>query len=354
MKIGLVIQGPIISGGFTGQTHGYGKTRASEKLLVKFDTNISIKDNVIEGTQYFDEIILSTWKNEIPNLTPELLSKVEVLGLDDPTPTPPSLRKPLKEFTDFHTINTVRQFYSTVEGLKHLSNKGVTHAIKIRTDQKIDMKLLHQEFTQFIRQKDRKFFVPFLVPKTPWTIPDFYIGGEINEFINISMAMTNEIFKFHTNIHRDLFFKANFFYSDFIREFPLKNFFIFRDEASSEIMKMIDYSEKTLWYPGSRDLYESIVWRGQNVKKRTSDKRFNNEHTSSMNIIKQKHVDNIDWNQMLLTLTGSKSMFRFTATVVIFKFKLTYIKFRSRLSYFLDLTKLRKVFNIFKFDKLKK
>ena len=191
MKIGLVIQGPIISGGFTGQTHGYGKTRASEKLLVKFDTNISIKDNVIEGTQYFDEIILSTWKNEIPNLTPELLSKVEVLGLDDPTPTPPSLRKPLKEFTDFHTINTVRQFYSTVEGLKHLSNKGVTHAIKIRTDQKIDMKLLHQEFTQFIRQKDRKFFVPFLVPNTPWTIPDFYIGGEINEFINISMAMTN-------------------------------------------------------------------------------------------------------------------------------------------------------------------
>lgn len=354
MKIGLVIQGPIISGGFTGQTHGYGKTRASEKHLVKFDSNSSIKENVIEGSEYFDEIILSTWKNEIPNLTPEVLSKVEVLGLDDPTPAPPFLRKPLKDFKDFHTVNTIRQFYSTVEGLNYLSNKGVTHAIKIRTDQKIDMKLLYQEFTQFIRQKNQKFFVPFLVPKTPWTIPDFYIGGEINEFTNISMAMTHEIFKFHTNIHRDIFFKAIFLYSDFIREFPLKSFFIFRDEASSEIMKMIDYSEKTLWCPGSRNLYESIIWRGQNVKKGTSDKRFNNEHISSTNIINQKHSDNIDWHQMLLTLTGSKSIFRFIVTVVIFKFKLTYVMFRSCLSYFLDFTKLRNVLNIFKFDRLKK
>ena len=65
MKIGLVIQGPIISGGFTGQTHGYGKTRASEKHLVKFDSNSSIKENVVEGSEYFDEIVLSTWKNEI-------------------------------------------------------------------------------------------------------------------------------------------------------------------------------------------------------------------------------------------------------------------------------------------------
>ena len=343
MKIGLVIQGPIISGGFTGQTHGYGKTRATENQLVKFDSNNAINENVTEGLLYFDEIILSTWKNEISKLTPEVLNSVEVLGLDDPTPSPPTLRKPIKEYADFHTINTVRQFYSTVEGLKYLSDKGITHAIKIRTDQKINIKLLYQEFTEFISHSEQKFFVPFLVPKTPWTIPDFYIGGEISELMNISMAMTNKIFKFHTNIHRDIFFKSIFMYSDFIREIPLKNFFIYQDKASSEIIKMINYSEKKLWHPGSRNLYESIIWRGQKVKSGTNDKKFNNEQASSMSTIEQNFKDNVDWDQILLILTGSKSILKFILAVIFFKLKRMYIQFRSRLSYLLDLTKLRKL-----------
>jgi hypothetical protein len=219
----------------------------------------------------------------------------------------------------------------------------VTHAIKIRTDQQIDIKLLHQEFTEFISYKNQKFFVPFLVPKTPWIIPDFYIGGEINEFTNLSKAMTNKIFKFHINVHRDIFFKAIFTYSDFIREIPLKNFFIYQDKASSEIMKMVNYSEKRLWYPGSRNLYESIIWRGQKVKSGTNDKKFNNEQALSMMTIEQNFGDNVDWDQILLIFTGSKSVFKFILVVSLFKLKRTYIQFRSRLSYLIDLTKLRKL-----------
>lgn len=354
MKIGLVIQGPIISGGFTGQTHGSGRTRAPKNLLVKFDSSNTINQNVAEGLQYFDEIVLSTWKNEISKLTLEVSSYVKVLSLDDPTPTPATLMKPIKGFRDFHTINSVRQFYSTIEGLKYLSSKGVTHAIKIRTDQKIDIKLLYQEFIEFISHKDQKFFVPFLVPKTPWIIPDFYIGGEISEFTNISKAMTNEIFKFHINVHRDIFFKAIFLYSDFIRELPLKNFFMYRDEASFEIIKMIEYSEKALWHPGTRKLYESVVWRGEKVKEGTNDKKFDKGQLLDLNIIKQNLGANIDWNQMLVTFTGSKSAFRFTFNIILYKFKRTRIQFRSRLSYFLDFTKLRKLISIFKLDRIKK
>jgi len=61
MNIGLIIQGPILSGGFTGKTHGSGRTRASKNSLVNFDSTSSINQNITIAQDYFSEIVVSTW-----------------------------------------------------------------------------------------------------------------------------------------------------------------------------------------------------------------------------------------------------------------------------------------------------
>lgn len=345
MKIGLVIQGPIVSEGFTGQTHGFGKTRAKKELLVKFDTNISIYENISEGIKYFDDIVLATWESDVPKISPKIKKITKVLGLTDPTPAPPSLRKPIKEFRDFHTINTIRQFYSTLEGLEYFFDRGITHAIKIRTDQKIDVKLLYKEFSHFVTHEHQKFFIPFLVPKTPWTIPDFYVGGEIKEFIMVCKAMTSDVFQFHSNVHRDLFFKSILLYSDFLNEIPLKNFFLFQDKVSTENLKMVNYARENIWNSGSRKLYESIVWRGEPVRQRSTDKIFKNEQPKEITAMKQFSRDNVDWDKMLETVTGSNSLTKFIFKVISFKLKRIYIQLRSQISYLLDIIRLRAVIN---------
>ena len=342
MKLGLIIQGPIISSGFTGQTHGFGKTRAGSNLLVNFDSNQTIVENIDHAQGLFDEVVVSTWKRDYEKLDVAIEKKAKILKLNDPTPSPPKIRKPLKGYSDFGYINTTRQFYSTLEGLKYLQSRGITHAVKLRTDQSLDISLLFEEVKQFARDNTKIFFAPFIVPSTPWSISDFYLAGEIKNFIEISEAMINPFFSFHSNVHRDLFFKSVFLFSGSNISFKLKNFFIFEDKASADLEKIVDYAMNNIWQAGSKQLYLSLNWRGEKVKKDVKDKEFAGEERKENELNRLLGSNNIDWDHFLKATVGHKSLLKLSKKVIFFRQKKMYIKFRSIVSHKIDSLGIRK------------
>ena len=306
MKVGLIIQGPIISGGFTGQTHGFGRTRATQEMLVNYNCEILINDNISKAKVHFDEIVVCTWKNQNINLKENIAT---LLYLDDPTPNPPKTRKAIPGFPDFDKRNNVRQFFSILEGSKYLKSKGITHAVKIRTDQGLDFDVLNKEFRKFILGDQKNFFVSYLDKQHPWIIPDFILGAEIEQLIKISKFMCNSKKQFHENVHRDLFFKAFFENDLFYTNFNLNNLFLFEDKRNSILYEVVNHSWKHIWEPASKDLYESMTWRGEKMRMQEDKRVFNgNEIEMNFKVTDFNSKKSINWDQFMIYTLGSRSL----------------------------------------------
>lgn len=339
MKTGLIIQGPLISGGFTGKTQGSGRTRAKASELVNFNCQDTINENIACASNLFDSIVLSTWENEKVELEDK---SVKVLFLKDPTPQPPVSRRPIPGFPDFNKLNNVRQFFSVWNGANYLENLGIEYVIKIRTDQSLDIKMLFQEFHFFISNIKKPYFVPFLYSSNRWMIPDFFIGGAIHDIQQISIDMMNPAKQFHPNVHRDLFFKACFKQGANLNLSLFPNAFIDEDKESVILEQIVEHAFNRVWHPGSKELYSSIVWRGESINHNFSDKLFAGKNFFDYN---PKLVSNakpsINWNQYLKYTTGSKSIVMFLVKLLDWRCRFSIRKLRSRISFLRDTLKLR-------------
>lgn len=339
MKIGLIIQGPIISGGLTGKTQGNGRTRVNASQLVNFNCQDTININIRCATNLFDSVVVATWEHE--KIVMEDKS-VTVLFLKDPTPQPPISRRPIPGFTDFNKLNNVRQFFSVWSGANYLNGLGIEYVVKIRSDQLINVKMLFQEFNFFISKVKKPFFVPFLYNTNRWMIPDFFIGGSTDDILQISTEMMNLKKQFHPNVHRDLFFKAVLHYGTCLNLSLFPNAFIDEDKENIIMEQFVEHAFNTIWHPGSEELYSSIVWRGESIKKDFSDKLFaGKKHFKyrPKSVINAK--TSINWNQYLKYSIGNKSIIKFLVKVIGWRFRRIIRILRSRISYLRDVLKLR-------------
>jgi hypothetical protein len=229
---------------------------------------------------------------------------------------------------------------------------GLDHAIKIRTDQTLDLKLLFNDYSFFLERSNKKFLIPFLTDDEPWSIPDFYIGGKISDFNDLALLMINEKFQFHKNVHRDLFFKGAFINSEFFNENYLSDFFVFRDFQNKNLSKILNVSRDRIWSPASKELYNSVIWRGEPIiVSQKPSKIFASENTTAkLNINDQI---NIDWNLFLSTTTGSGSLIRFNLNYASFKIRKLYLNSRSNFSGILDKLSIRFIFRVFNFSRFR-
>jgi hypothetical protein len=204
------------------------------------------------------------------------------------------------------------------------------------------MPLLYEEVKHFAIENTKIFFAPFIVPSTPWTISDFYLAGEIKNFIEISEAMINPFLSFHSNVHRDLFFKSVFLFSRPNTYFRSKHFFIFQDQASSDLEEIVDYAMGNIWHAGSKQLYLSLNWRGEKVKNDLQDKKFAGEYINKFELNRLNGSDNIDWDQFLKFTIGHKSLLNLSKKVILFRQKKMFIKLRSMISHKIDTLGIRR------------
>jgi len=270
MKIGLILQGPIIGGGLTGTTYGQGKTNAPVSRFKSFDATESIKANIKLGNK-FDQIVISTWDNEPTETLKEFLAdfpRCAIIESPDPTPNPKQKRIPVPGIPYVHQSNKVRMFYSTRMGLEHLREAGIDYAIKIRTDQTIDLGLLYDEFLNFVSAKKGQIFLPCLRENTPWIASDFYFGGRVDLLESICKILENSENEFHENVHVDFFFKSHYLIQGIYENIDLRAYLIETntDPVSQDTDAIIKKSIQEIWIPGSRKLYESLVWRGEKLQ----------------------------------------------------------------------------------------
>ena len=258
LKIGVVIQGPILSIGVTGESSESVKFDSSETVVAQY-----------KAAQSLDcEVVVVTWNGED---TSKLIGipETDILKLED---YKHSFRNSFKN-QYFSGRNKFRQFYSTLKGVEELGDRGCNFIVKIRTDQFLDLNnliIFIKTFPEIIAQT--AIFVPFLNPLMPNYVDDFYFCGTKK-----SMSIFCENFisskELHQNVHRDIFYKwiklrnenLNSLLS-FLQLYP-------RNRALTKKQLFLILSS---WRNDFRVLpeavYGSIVWRGYNFGKSEESK----------------------------------------------------------------------------------
>ena len=94
-RIGVVIQGPVISEGYTGSN--WCRQHNKEKIKFEsFDASSYILDSYLELKKYFDDVIVVTWIGQPINKLSKVIPKIDILIIDQPVE---KLIKMIGEFT---------------------------------------------------------------------------------------------------------------------------------------------------------------------------------------------------------------------------------------------------------------
>ncbi len=248
MKIGVVIQGPIMSQGF--------------------DSTAIIKRTIEEYIKHpsVGHIVVSLWKGERFSYTH---TNVTIIYN-----TPPTGRD---------IFNRKRQWFSTLQGIKHLQkHKSITHILKIRTDQYVPsmtidfMNSFYTPKSLKVYKEDQNwkseiFQEPLLFPSVyrifPFFATDFYFAGYINDVVHLmenNLAFGGHIFQLAPEV--DLILK-HLFKTD--KGFPLTRIERYMD-VRSLISAEPSHKIWQYWYTMHRlyfgcfpkSIFSKVTWRG--------------------------------------------------------------------------------------------
>jgi hypothetical protein len=202
-SIALVIQGPVLSTGRIPKAVTKAHELVTHKDIVSYNSTDNIKALLAEARPLFGEVLCITWMNEDLSGLRNQFDNHEILTIDDPTSFIPGKNSLLP------SNNKLRQFYSTYKGIEEIQkrNRNITHVIKIRTDQYLDLQRLCNEFAEIIKTfKSNNFIVtPGYVDFMISGLHDFYLGGEINELYFLLYGYCNRRFHYAYSVHTDLF-----------------------------------------------------------------------------------------------------------------------------------------------------
>jgi hypothetical protein len=178
--IGLIIQGPLISYGRTGETVDIPASKVKDTDIVSYDCRINL-DKIIDSYGHlFDEIILSTWNDNIEYYN----NKIKVIKIKHEI-IPDILSKNHKAQNKYtQQNNMLRQYIGTNIGINSFELK-IDYLVKIRTDQFLQ---LDHIVNWLLNNKDEhKIGVPHRY-KNEIYLSDFYFAGRydlLKEYYNI-------------------------------------------------------------------------------------------------------------------------------------------------------------------------
>ncbi|MBA3723793.1 MAG: hypothetical protein H0W89_02755 [Candidatus Levybacteria bacterium] len=267
MKIGVVIQGPIISQGF--------------------DSTSTIKRNIEEYLQHpsVAHIVVSIWKGERFTYSHP---KITVLHN-----TPPTGR-------DIN--NRRRQWISTLQGTQYLKRRtAVTHVLKIRTDQYVPSAII-DFMSSFYIPKNLKIYYkdpdwkseivnePLLFSSayriSPFFVTDFYFAGHIDDIVRLmknNLAFSGHIFQLAPEV--DLILK-HLFKTD-------ADFALTRVERYTDVRSLITAASShkiwEYWYAVHRlyfgcfpkSVFSKVTWRGM---------KWTEFHDQRLGEVRAKHI----------------------------------------------------------------
>lgn len=176
-KLGLVIQGPVISAG---------KKSDGPNYIQDFDTIKCLETNINRFSPHVEQIVISTWEDSGLNVKDFRENNIILLKN--------------RQLSIRDQDNRRKQFVSVYEGVKYLvNNSDVTHVMKIRTDQVVDSAIIQwmRETYETAKkdlldenffQEDRLLFSD-MIKKTPFYAGDFIIGGALSDVVRFCRSV---------------------------------------------------------------------------------------------------------------------------------------------------------------------
>lgn len=157
-------------------------------------------------------------------------------------------------------VNDAKQLLSTIRGLEHMSALGISHSLKLRTDQWIDLVSISQAFNLY----RSKIAFPLRLLDRQDHLNDFYFAGPNSELLIFCKA-ANETVAVKPNIHNNLFYA-------YARKKGLNLIFPL-DFYSGSYKRPHSPTplERHMWrkyfdvFPEA--IYSNLVWRGQAASK---------------------------------------------------------------------------------------
>lgn len=256
LRIGLVIQGPMLSSG---------KTRHMALEAVTADDVVTLEctDNVTrlirEASSVVEEAVCVTWDTEDTRELRRQVGEEQVVQIRDTT-RPLDPKSPL-----IPGNNKYRQFLSTLAGVEVVAARDCTAVIKVRTDQWVDVAVLSGYLRALHRAGllEGRLVVPRFRTKRPAAIQDdFYFGG-----LAVTMRAACERYlhgpEFYEDVHQDLFYKWAWTLSGEQSGAPRRAYFPKGEPSLPSQLKLARRMWHRLFTPFPRAAAVSLVWRGQ-------------------------------------------------------------------------------------------
>ena len=270
-RIGVVIQGPVISEGYTGSN--WCRQHNKEKIKFEsFDASSYILDSYLELKKYFDDVIVVTWTGQPINKLSKVIPKIDILIIDQPVEKLIKIKRKLVGGWITHN-SKILQFYTVLHGLLELERRGCTHAFKQRSDQKIYAKKIYDFLNkQFKNQNSsNKIYLPLANSDRLNWAQDFYFAGRLDLLITLSKRI---IFgrELYPLVHTDLFYKMynlnevkshDIYFRRTLQYFPKGRYEKMTYEQQLVIKKVwidnLGVFPKTIWC--------GLFWRGHGMPK---------------------------------------------------------------------------------------
>lgn len=257
-KIGLVIQGPLVSIGKSGYTAHIPKAKLVEDDIVHYDCRQNIQKIIDDFGELFDAIVISTWDNELrPG---DQWRGATVVSMPDPGG--------IKIKNSHKDPNKYRQFIGIKRGLAELEKMSkVDYVVRIRTDQYLDLgKLVHS----FIESTSGEGYNPGTVFVTAmrqdvFFVHDFYFASSFRTMKKFCDAiLAYDMYEFASAAHTEIPIKHAYVLYGHTIGVPdwayFSHFSPFGVSAVTE--KIFTFMFENIYIPLDLKVFLSVVWRG--------------------------------------------------------------------------------------------
>jgi hypothetical protein len=305
VKIGLIVQGPLLSVGKDGSRAHIPKTTLTESGFVEFDCRENIKRVIAEFGHLFEAVVVSTWESELkPGDGWEGASIAA-------SPDPGEVRR--RQYV-VRSRNKYRQFIGISRGIEELERiSAVDYVLRIRTDQYLDLDKLVQNISDQVEKNSVDsdvIFVPFTRPDD-FFVHDIYLASATDTMKQFCDSVLDfDMFEFIHCVHREMILKYAYArYKDRI-EVPEYAYFPLWPPmgASRDTKRIFSYMFKNIFRSLGAEVFETVIWRGSSLNDTHISAQFSKRNLDrgggnvKKNLLSVPNFISIDWKRYFLFL----------------------------------------------------
>ena len=252
MKKGLLIQGPMISSGFS--PYHFTQHGKYERVWIDYNAINNVMKIIDDASKFFDIIVISTWDNPTAKqfISLKIFPRNVFIVLSSEKDIP---RERIS--SDTHKYH---QIYSSLVGALRLESLGCEIIAKVRTDQFVNLEELSKSVDKHQKKPKYSIGVPYLNIFEMDRLTDFYLVSRASVMIETFRNYLS-LKESYQDTHKDYFHNfskiiINLSGIDKIKYFNNLNKYPHK-------INLLVWS--TIFYPLDPKLYTKFLWRGIKV-----------------------------------------------------------------------------------------